>query len=225
MADKDMTLQKRQKIIQSGRTMFIWVAIASAVIGITLVISWFLLQQIMFRQKVLNEKVKTASTLQENNRAAKGLQDNIRVLETNAALNSAKANPNQKALQVVLDALPAEKNTLALGSSIQEKLIGGQPNVTLESLDVMSAGSDSTTSSGKASSADQMPFTATVRSSDGTSLRDLLKRFEKSVRITDVDMIKLEKSDSHMSMALSGHAFYLPEKTIELGTKTVRPNK
>lgn len=226
MAEKDRALHKRQQIIQSGRMMFVWVAIASVVIGVTLVASWFLVQQIMFRQKVVNEKIKTASILQDNNKAVKGLQDNVRVLETNQALNSAKASPNEKALQVPLDALPAERNTLALGASIQEKLVGGQPNVTLESLDVMPSDTASSTSAPTSSSAaESLGYTLAVSSPDSTSLRDLLTRFESSVRIMDVDAIKLERGENKMSMILNAHAFYLPEKTVELGSKTVRPNK
>ena len=130
---KDASLRKRQLIDQSQRKMFLWVAAASVVVGFSVVVSWFLFQNIMYKEKVLAQKFTTLSRLQENNKVAPELANNIRVLETNTALNSKKANQDDKALQVILDALPASENTFALGASIQSKLIGGVDGVQLES--------------------------------------------------------------------------------------------
>jgi len=223
MAQKEAALRKRQQIAQSNRTMFIWVAIASAVIGFALVTSWFLVQQIMFRQKIVNQKIDTVTKLHKNNAAVSELQKNIGVVEsTNSALSSAKANPSENSLQVILDALPAERNQLALGSSLQEKLAGGQPGVSLDALDTVGA---TATSSAKAVGAIQiMPFAMTTSSTDPNNLHSLLKRLESSVRIINIDNLKIEQSANKTSLAIAAHAFYLPEKTIELKKITVKPD-
>lgn len=218
MAQKDVSANKRQQIAKSSRIMFVWVAGASVLVGFAAVICWFLIQQIMFKERVITEKNKTVSTLQQNIKAVPKLSDNIRVLETNVALNSAKANSNEKALQVILDALPADENTLALGASLQTKLIGSAGNLTIDSLDATpAAGANGTaTTTTTSDGVQRMNFSFTVSSADPNAIKDLLKRLERSVRIMDVDTLRIEQSETRMTMVVQAHAYYLPEKKIEL---------
>lgn len=216
---KDAALRKRQLIDQSQRKMFIWVAAASVIVGFSLVVSWFLFQNIMYKEKVLAQKFTTLSTLQDNNKVAPELANNIRVLETNTALNAKKASQDDKALQVILDALPASENTFALGASIQSKLIGGADGVQLESFSVDQSTIDlQVTSSGDAK---PIVFSAAVSSTSATDLYNVLHRLELSIRTIDVDQLTLEKTDTKMTLTIKGHAFYLPAKTIELVDKAV----
>lgn len=221
-AQKDAAVHKRQQIEQSSKVMFAWVAGASVVVGFSLVISWFLLQQIVFKEKIVSTKNQTVSTLQANNKAVPALRDNIRALEANTALNSVKASPDEKALQVVLDALPDVNNTLALGASIQQRLVGGVNNLTLESIDVNQSASDNE-STPQQGSAVPMPFTMTVSSSDPNAIKEFLVKLESSIRTIGIDSLKFEKSDTRATLTLNAHAYYLPERTIDLSKKTVRP--
>ena len=116
---KDQSAGKRQQIYKSGRTMFAWVAGASVIAGFAVVVAGFLIQRIVFESKVVVEKQNTVNTLQANNKAVDKLRDEIRVLNTNAALSSVKLNDNEEPLRVILDALPADNNALALGASVQ----------------------------------------------------------------------------------------------------------
>lgn len=221
-APKDATIRKRQQISDSSKRMFLWVAGASVVVGFALVGSWFLVQQIVFKEKVIGEKSKTVSTLQSNNKVASDLTSNVRVLETNDQLNSVKVNPQEKALQVILDALPADNNKLALGASIQSKLVSSVPNVRLESFSV---GQDSVSVSvpAAANGVQTIPFVIVVSSADPNAVKDVLKKFESSIRTIQVDSIKLEQSDVRMTMTLNGHAFYMPPVVIQLSDKVVKP--
>lgn len=221
VAANDMALRKRQQIASSNRAMFIWVAVASVVVGFAVVIGWFLLQQILFREKVITEKNKTVTILQDNNKATTGLIDNVRVLETNSALNTAKAQPNERALQVVLDALPADANTLALGASLQGRLLGSVANVKIESLSVKQPGD--TTSAASRGPVQSIAFTAVVTSPDINAIRDVQKKLESSIRTIEVDSLKIEKSDARVTMTLQGHAYYLPERDLTLTEKVVKP--
>ena len=216
---KDVALRKRQLIDQSQRKMFLWVAAASVIVGFSLVVAWFLFQNIMYKEKVLAKKFTTVSTLQSNNKIAPELTDNIRVLETNTALNGKKANADDKALQVILDALPASDNTFALGASVQSKLIGGTDDVQLESFSVDQSvvGKKSSASGNVKSTA----FSATISSESAAALYDVLHRFELSIRTIDIDSLSLEKGDTKMTLTIKGHAFYLPAKTIQLVEKAV----
>ena len=101
MSKKDAAIHKRQQIEQSSRVMFLWVAGASVIVGFALVISWFLVQQIIFKERVLGEKNNTAAVLKNNNDAVEKLRGELKVLETNSHLNASRINNDEKALQEI----------------------------------------------------------------------------------------------------------------------------
>lgn len=201
-------MKKRQIIANSNRTMFVWVAIMSAVVGIAIVLGYFLVQQILFQYKVTAKLDDTSRTLSNNKNAASELIENVRVLETNAALNSSKAQPEEKALQVILDALPADANTLALGASLQQRLLAGVDGITIDSISVEPKSAKS--------SGETLPFTVRVRSASANSLKELLSRFERSIRVLDVSSLELERSESYYTMTIEARAYYKEAKVIEL---------
>lgn len=226
-------LRKRQKIQDSNKMMFVWVAGASVLVGFALVISWFLWQQILFKGEIITEKNRTISTLQSNIAAVTaddGLRRNIRVLETNTALNDAKAERDQKALQVILDALPADGNSLALGASLQQQLAQGISGLTVESISVTPTGTEAPTDidgieyddfDEEAGTSSTVDFRMTVSSANINSLRDLLTRFERSIRVINIDRLVMERSQTEYTMTLEAHAYYEPGKVIELTEKDI----
>jgi hypothetical protein len=227
MSKKDAAIHKRQQIEQSSRVMFLWVAGASVIVGFALVISWFLVQQIIFKERVLGEKNNTAAVLKNNNDAVEKLRGELKVLETNSHLNASRINNDEKALQVVLDALPAEDNALALGASLQSKLVNGVAGVSLDSLNIdQTDDSESSNSTGVAVSNGNLQsihFTMEVSASNPNALRELLQRFERSIRVIEIDRMTIERTDSKVAMKISAHAYYSPAKTIELKKKDIKP--
>jgi hypothetical protein len=230
MATKEVALRKRQQIAKANRTMFLWVAGVSVIVGFAAVGSIFLVQKLAFNQKVINEKNNTVSVLTKNNAAVAELEENIRLLDTNEGLNSAKANPEDKALQVILEALPADANSLALGSSLQDKLMKGVDGLTLESLNVTPVAGIEVSSDGAVQDAsstveegqNQITFNL-VASGDANALKALLERFERSIRAIDITNLVLEQANGKLTMTIDGHAFYEPARTIELKDKVVKP--
>lgn len=230
MATKEVALRKRQQIAKANRTMFLWVAGVSVIVGFAAVGSIFLVQKLAFNQKVINEKNNTVSVLTKNNAAVAELEENIRLLDTNEGLNSAKANPDDKALQVILEALPADANSLALGSSLQDKLMKGIDGLTLESLNVTPVAGIEVSSDGAVQDAsttveegqNQITFNL-VASGDANALKALLERFERSIRAIDITNLVLEQANGKLTMTIDGHAFYEPARTIELKDKVVKP--
>ncbi len=232
MAQKETgALRKRQQIAQSNKTMFLWVAGISVVVGVAGVVSLFLIQNWMFNQKVLAEKHATVKVLRSNNEAVQELKKNIRLLETNEALSSAKAKGEDKALQVVLDALPADANSLALGASLQNKLMAGIDNLTLESLTVdpvigveNSGEEEIFVEEGTVSdNPNAINFRLSVSSSDANALKELLVRFEKSIRVIDIRALTLDRTEDKLTMSIEASAYYEPAKTVELKDKVVKP--
>ncbi|PID31547.1 hypothetical protein CR983_00485 [Candidatus Saccharibacteria bacterium] len=223
-------VSKRQKIKDSERTMFVWVAVMSIVVGFCLVITYFIFQQIAFKNRVISEKNTTVRTLKDNNAAVDSLRDNVRILETNSALRGARANDDEKALQVVLDALPADANPLALGGSLQSKLIGGTPGIELESLKVDPV--ETTLVSGdlvlgapseEEKTSRSVVATVIVRAEKVNPLKEMLSRFERSIRVIDVDTLSIERSEAAYTMTMQIQAYYEPAKLIELRDKVVKP--
>lgn len=221
MAIPQAGMKKRQVISNSNRTMFIWIAFASAIVGICLVVGYFMVQQIMFRGRVAARAEETATTLRNNNDAAKLLIDNVRVLSTNNALNSVKARSDDRALQVVLDALPADINTLALGSSLQQKIIGEAVGVKIESLAIEAVSSDAETNDNE--TLGTIPFVLTASASDANALKDMLLRMERSIRTIDIDILSLERTDTKYTLTMNAHAYYQPGKTVQLTDKVEKP--
>ena len=222
---KDQSAGKRQQIYKSGRTMFAWVAGASVIAGFAVVVAGFLIQRIVFESKVVVEKQNTVNTLQANNKAVDKLRDEIRVLNTNAALSSVKLNDNEEPLRVILDALPADNNALALGASVQS-LVARTSDVKIESFQVGEdvATSDDTAKLGSSvKGVQQIPFTMSISAANPDALRDVLKNLEKSIRVIDIDAMTIEQGDSRVVMTVNGHGYYLPAKTIQLTKKEVKP--
>lgn len=222
-----VAVRKRTQIAKTNRMMFLWIAVASAVVGVAIVVSIFLVQKLMYNEKVLLEKQATITTLEQNNKAIPGLQQAIRVLDTNSALMSARANDSDQAIQVILDALPSEANSLALGASLQNKLLAGISGLTIESLRVdpvigievlTDNGASSTTTS--LSGFNEITFQFAV-SGNQTALKQVLTNIERSIRAIEITSLRIESQGSRQVMSVQGRAFYEPAKTIQLTDKVV----
>ena len=219
-----MMSPKRKAIADSSRTMFIWVAAMSAIVGVCVVVAIFLTQQIMFKIKVVGAMTDTVSTLDYNNKVAKNLTENVIVLQTNQALNSIKANGSENALQVPLDALPADRNALALGASLQQVLLTGVDGLSIDSLSVDNSGSAAVTTDGTdASSNNTIPIQMQISSTNINTIKDTLTRLEKSIRIIDIDSLVLERSDTSYQATIAAHAYYQPAVQLQLTTNTITP--
>jgi len=227
---KESSIRKRQQIFKANRMMFLWVAMASAVIGFALVISISLMQRIIYNQKVIGEKNKTYSTLANNNKKVSQLEDQIKTINYSSdVLKKLRAKDSDDPIQVVLDALPSDSNRLALGSSLQNVLLANIPGASLESMKVEStaeAGSlkKSTTTTGTVENNSlDVTFTLKINSGSEDSIREMLTRLEKSIRTFKVTNVKIEYSLDKMNVTVTAKAYYEPAKVVELTEKVVKP--
>lgn len=214
---------KRKAIADSNRQMFIWVAGMSVVVGMCAVVAIFLGQQIAFRTKVIATMTDTVATLSNNNKAVDDLAKNIAVLETNEGLNSTKATPEEKALQVILDALPADRNALATGSSLQQNLLTGINGLSIDRITVDSADASGASST---SSQNTIPIQITVSSTNANALKDMLVKLERSIRVIDIQGLDIERSDvgsqTNYEMSLTAVAYFEPAVEVKLNDKVVK---
>lgn len=228
MEKKTPGIRKRQQITKANRTMFLWVAAASVVVGFSLVIAIFLWQKISFGEKVLAEKSKTLATLNQDLERVPALRDNIRLLETNENLKETRLKDDDRAIQSVLDALPADANSTALGSSLQSKLLAGINGVTLDAIKVDPViGVETVENTVEGTDPGQnkinFTFTVSVASNNPDGLRDVLLRLERSIRAINVTSLTIEQQGTRLVMSAAGHAYYQPARSIELKDKVVRP--
>lgn len=227
---KESSIRKRQQIFKANRMMFLWVAMASAVIGFALVISISLMQRIIYNQKVIGEKNKTYSTLANNNKKVSQLEDQIKTINYSSdVLKKLRAKDSDDPIQVVLDALPSDSNRLALGSSLQNVLLANIPGSSLESMKVESTAeagsvkkSTATTGTVENNSLD-VTFTLKINSGSEDSIREMLTRLEKSIRTFKVTNVKIEYSLDKMNVTVTAKAYYEPAKVVELTEKVVKP--
>jgi len=220
-----MVSPKRRAIADSSRTMFIWVAGMSAVVGVCVVVAIFLVQQIMFKVKVVGAMTDTVNTLNYNNRVAKDLTSNVVVLQTNSALNSVKANGDENALQVPLDALPADRNSLALGASLQQVLLSGVDGLSIDSLsvDTVDPNANTNATDTTATSDNTISIQMQISSGNVNTIKDTLARLENSIRIIDIDSFILERSDTTYQATITAHAYYQPGIQLQLQSKSITP--
>lgn len=227
---KESSIRKRQQIFKANRMMFLWVAMASAVIGFALVISISLMQRIIYNQKVIGEKNKTYSTLANNNKKVSQLEDQIKTINYSSdVLKKLRAKDSDDPIQVVLDALPSDSNRLALGSSLQNVLLANIPGSSLESMKVESTAeagsvkkSTATTGTVENNSLD-VTFTLKINSGSEDSIREMLTRLEKSIRTFKITNVKIEYSLDKMNVTVTAKAYYEPAKVVELTEKVVKP--
>jgi len=227
--NKDAALRKRTQIARANRTMFVWIAAASVLIGFALVTSIFLIQKLTFNERVLAKKNDTVTALTHDNKVIPDLEAQTRVLNTNQALASVKAQPDDQAVQVILDALPSEANSSALGASLQNKLFSGiaglsvdtltvTPVVGVESIVVGDNASAATTGTG---SAVPIVFHAVLIGSPA-NFRQALLNLERSIRIIDVTALHITSAGNVQNLTIDGSGFYQPAVNIELVNKPVK---
>ena len=229
MKPNDTALRKRTQISNANRTMFIWIAASSALVGFAIVVAIFLGQKLIFNEKVLIEKNKTVSTLSQNNKALPELETQVRVLDTNADLAKAKVKDSDQAVQVILDALPSDANSLALGASLQNKLLAGIPGLVIQTLQVdpvvgVESLSDSSVQSGSGGSANgnQITFRFAITGNQD-ALKQALTNLERSIRTIDITSLLIENQGTTQTMTVQGRAYYEPAKTVTLYDKVVKP--
>jgi len=220
---KDIQVVKKQSLIDKTRkSVIILVAGASMLVGAMIVISGIFIQNLLFNNKVMDAQSKTITTLNKNIEVVPELKSEVRVLNTNEQLIEARSSSDAKALQTVLDALPADANRLALGASLEQKIFKDISGLTVQSLSVDpsigSANDGSTMDSGELGT---LTFSATI-SGTPEALKLGLQRLERSVRSMSVQTINGTTSGNNVTLTIVGVAYYLKPVDLNLTDMKVR---
>ncbi len=209
-------LKKRQQIESANRTMFIWVAVAAVAISVCLVAGQFLIQRLMFNQRVINAKVKASDTLSDNINNAKKLKEEVDSLVGNQDLASIKTKPEDPNVKVVLDALPAKFDATALATSLQQAILS-RSGVVVESIIVPTQQAEAT---GESKPVEQS-FSVTV-SGSYDKIRNMVLDLERTVRPMKITAINLNGNDAAMRVTIEGITYYQPAKTANIKEEVVK---
>jgi hypothetical protein len=123
--------------------------------------------------------------------------------------------------KIILDALPSSYDFPALTSSL-EKIFNDKhlkvANITGTDDQIAQQGnrtSDTPT-------ATAIPFTFSISSANYTSVQDLVKTLQHSVRPMQIDTLDLTGSTNDMTLDITAHTFYQPGKNVNISTKVVK---
>lgn len=227
--DVEGVIRKRTLIAKTRKTVLIWVGGAAFVVAAAAVAAILLVQTIIFNEsEVIKPKNETVKQLEANIAAIPDLKADVRVLDTNPQLKVVSVRDGSRALQSILDALPADDNRLALGASLQQKLLSDSsvPGLSVDSLSV-----DPSAGGGQVFVEDQLEgglqelaFTASI-SGEAEALKVALQRLEKSIRAINIKSINATSAGSSTTLQITGVAYYLPAPSLELTKKTVRQSQ
>lgn len=246
-------IKKRQQITNTRKQVFTWVALAAALVVICLVVGWNLMQRINYQNKVNRDVGKTAQTMHDNVEAVDKLIKNVNALKANAALSL----PNLKAddstvFQVVIDALPTEDDSVALSSSLQNKILS-KSGVTIEQINVDTTESDSSSgssssssssSSGSSSSSDSGSSRSGVSKADDIqfpvakpitfrvslvgsfdSVKSALQDIESTIRPITITKLTIDGSDDKLNATIEAQTYYSSKVNFKLGKKEIQYEK
>ena len=220
-------LKKRQEIENAGKTMFMWVVIASIAVSICVVTVQFLFQQWSYNNKVLGAKYAAVDTLKKNIENSKKLQEEVNGLVSNEALASVKTNTGDPNTKSVLDALPSRFDATALATSLQQAILS-RSGVSIDSISVPAdQAADGTTADGSVPVASpdakpqEMPFNIAV-SGSYDKIRSMLLDLERTIRPIKVTDITLEGDDTAMTATVSAVTYYQPAKSASIKQEVVK---
>lgn len=221
--NKDGVIVRKQVLVdKTYRNMFLWVIGSSAIVGASIVLMIMLVQILFFNEKVLIERGRAVKQVAANIDAAAELRAEIEVRNTDENLKLVQTSDKAQPLQAVLDALPADANELALGASLQKRLLGEVgPDVTVDNVSLTGLG-DTESESESNDGLMKQQFTATITGTP-EGLRSALERLERSIRAVDITSLSASSgSASRVTLNITGSVSYLPPMKVEKTQKKIK---
>jgi|JI6StandDraft_1071083.scaffolds.fasta_scaffold21640_4 Tfp pilus assembly protein PilO len=220
-------VKKRQQIQQANKAVFIWVALAGVVIAIAIVLSQFMVKQLLFNIKVINTETKTNAVLIENAEVYAPLRTEVSKLISNKELTELRLDKNENgdnALQVVIDAMPTEDDRLSLAASLQQRIFS-RSGVRIEQLSVSSGDSlagDPAVAVSQTEGVVEVPFTFEV-SGTYEQIKKLFNDMQLSIRPISVTAVKLSGENSNMTAEIQAKTYYSEPATTDMKKETLKP--
>ncbi|MCA9342573.1 hypothetical protein KC950_00975 [Candidatus Saccharibacteria bacterium] len=215
---------KRDLIGKTNSKMVATVAIAAFLSVFSLIAARALWSQRGYQSRVIGEKEKAVSQLEENIKAVEELEVSYRafvetqdnVIGGNSQALGDRDGDNAK---IVLDALPSKYDYPALITSM-EKLLA-ENNFTLKSI----GGQDDEIAQAESSSAEpvMVPFSLTSEVGNYVRVNELLQTLYRSIRPIHYKNLNISGSgESALEVSVDGFTYYQPSKEFKVDTKVVK---
>lgn len=218
---------KRVAISKANAQMVVFVAVAAAVAVFCLVASRAVLNQNIYRSKVVKQKTIAHKQLQENIKTFSQLQSAYKIFDgapqniIGGTSNADGGNNSGSNSKIILDALPSTYDFPALTSSLEKILkdgnlkvkgIGGTDDQLAQQTNVASVNPVAV----------PIPFSFSVDEADYSSVQALITKLQSSVRPIQIDTMKLDGPASKMQLQIGAHTFYQPGKTVNITKEVVK---
>lgn len=217
---------KRLAISKANAQMVAAVGVASFVTVFCLIASKAVFSQNQYQGRVTKAKETAHKQLQDNLSAFDTLVASYKTFDgkkTNViggSKDGAGDNDGSNS-KIILDALPSSYDFPALTSSLEK--IANDRHLNLADI----SGTDDQLNQQSNLSSDspeavQMPFTLGIKNANYTSVQDLVKALQHSIRPMQIDTMDLTGGSSDMTLTLTAHTFYQPGKSVNISTKVVK---
>ena len=217
---------KQVAVDKATAQMIIYTAVATAVLVFTLFSVNTLLAQRSYQAKVIAAKETAKQQLKANVDAKDKLvtaykqfvarQENV--IGGNSTGNGQNDGDNAR---IILDALPSKYDFPALATSIEKLLADTALGVQIQSI----TGTDDEITQSETVVTNptpvEIPFQLSV-SGSYTSLEQLTKGFERSIRPFHLTSMSISGSDSSLRLDMSAKTYYQPEKKVTIEQRVVR---
>lgn len=220
-------VKKRQQIAGTRKEVLMWVAIASAVVVICLVVGMNIFQRIQYQMKVNAEISKTAKTMEANVEAIDGLIKNVNDLRANRLLTAPGLKADDSTVfQVVIDALPTENDSVSLSSSLQNKILN-RSGVTIEQISVDGESSSSSNDDDEVTTSNvEFPVAQPINfriSIVGTyeSIKQTLADIERTIRPIIINSLEISGTDDRLTATIQATTYYSSNVNFQVGEKEV----
>lgn len=181
-------------------------------------------QQRTYQAKVISQKQKTRDTLKKNLVTVQDLVNSYKQF-VGSSTNIIGGNPagtgerDGDNARIVLDALPSKYDFPALTTSLEKILT--EKNFKIDGID----GVDDEVAQAAAASTSKAPVPVPFQlgvSGSYSSIQDLIKTLERSIRPFNVRKLSLSGGASDMKVSIDGQTYYLPEKVFTIQKKVIK---
>lgn len=225
MAKLDIST-KRLAIVKANGQMVAIVAVAAFITIFCLVASKAVFSQNQYQQRVISAKEKAHVQLTANTKAFGELVKHYKAFDSKSSNviggdSNGNGDNDGRNSKLILDALPPSYDFPALASSLEKVLTDRNFKIS----DI--TGTDDqinqqTNASSPKPEAVAMPFSFSVSNTNYSSIQDLVKALQNSIRPLVIDSIDLSGGANDMTATIKAHSFYQPAKNLNITKKAIK---
>lgn len=215
--DKLTGARKRQQIDTANRTMFTTIVVASIAISFAIASAQYLFTVWQHNNRIISAKYQAIGNLNNNIQKAGELKQQVDSLVANQDLASVKIDQKDPNTKSILDALPADLETAALATSLQQAIIN-RSSVIIENITIPSE-------SGLNLVTDPTPQAITLSfavSGSFKQIEELILDLERTIRPIKVNRVTIENSGSGLRATFDVTTFYQPVRSNLIKEETLK---